>query len=162
MELPRLSEATWRDIVEQRYPPSAIQKYRLDKSCTRRWKELFLRSLASFEHRSDSGCSQSQHMTHYLVLHRTYGLTMNRTSTRDYDPLRVFEELKAQNSLTSYTTVEVSIPSKYCFADVNIKALVTIGKSGSFLRNSVITECLTKMGAWKENESGHSILGPVL
>lgn len=30
----------------------------------------------------------------YVVVHRKAGITRNRMSTREYDPLRVFEELK--------------------------------------------------------------------
>ncbi|ORY58690.1 hypothetical protein BCR35DRAFT_309436 [Leucosporidium creatinivorum] len=170
-ELPRLPNSQWREICERRFLPAVLSR---EVECKGeddgslwmkgRWKGVFLKLIGRLEHRDQTACAQEDHSCRYVVLHRKAGITRNRMSTREYDPLRVFEELKRQNSLGHYTTVQVLIPAKFLPVDVTISVYVTIGRSDAFLTNPTVMDLLDQLGGWRRDGSGpsHAILGPAL
>jgi hypothetical protein len=123
-ELPTLSNAQWFEVCSKRFRLASIIAAEAEKQAhedatgnwrRNRWRQFFLKTLGKMEHRDESACLAEDHhvcrkhlllpmwtysdvsargQLKYVVLHRKHGLARSRISAREFDPLRVFEELK--------------------------------------------------------------------
>ncbi|SCZ97678.1 BZ3500_MvSof-1268-A1-R1_Chr4-3g07363 [Microbotryum saponariae] len=178
MELPRLLSNDWSVMARGRFAISLVRKelelvvdevdfwYAEHTHIRRgRWKSTFLSHLNAFQHSATTGC-HTEHNCHYVVQHRLAGLTENRTAFRTFDPLTIFRELKRENNLSRFTTIQLTIKDELVPRDLRVHVYCSIGRSDAFLKNEIAMEVLTRLGCWSEYQSTttaeQAILGPVL
>ncbi|SCV69107.1 BQ2448_2127 [Microbotryum intermedium] len=178
MEMPRLKQPDWADVATRRFATSLIYKehhlgehevHHWHDECTRvrkgRWKSAFMSHINAFQHSSTTRC-HSEHNCYYVVHHRLAGMLENRTAFRTFDALTIFRELKRENNLSRYTTVQLTIKDELVPRDLRVHVYCSIGRSDAFLKNEIAMEVLTRVGCWTEHPRTttveHAILGPVL
>lgn len=68
-ELPRLNEAHWAHASDERFPPSVIAsaRTRLDSPARASERKVFLRTLATLEHRKEDYCTSGPAMVRSLL-----------------------------------------------------------------------------------------------
>ncbi|KAL1946489.1 hypothetical protein VTO73DRAFT_14593 [Trametes versicolor] len=123
MTLPNLKEAEWEECFRRRFLPGWI-KWKKDAS----WKETFLKMLHRLYHRSHSSCTADEAWTHYIVLNRNGSANLLNGSSRNYNPLTMFHEIKLQNNLAHLMTHARLVVE---FKDVRIIALGVLMKPRS-------------------------------
>ncbi|KAI0660784.1 hypothetical protein C8Q70DRAFT_912249 [Cubamyces menziesii] len=139
MTLPNLKEEEWEECFLRRFLPgwvkwkkegtwkAAFLKYGLPRAC-------LCRILHRVYHRSHSSCTAEEAWTHYIVLNRNGSANLLDASSRNYNPLTVFHEIKLQNNLAHLMTHARLVIE---FKDVRIIALGVLSKPrSSFSINS--------------------------
>ncbi|KAI0832636.1 hypothetical protein BC628DRAFT_1309030 [Trametes gibbosa] len=138
MTLPNLKESEWEECFRRRFLPGWI-KWKKDGT----WKEAFLkcaflldcdarrrpvRILYRLWHRSHSSCTTDEAWTHYIVLNRNGSANLWDGSSRNYNPLTIFHEIKLQNNLAHLMTHARLVVE---FKDVRVIALGVLTKPRS-------------------------------
>ncbi|KAI0353047.1 hypothetical protein OH77DRAFT_1497540 [Trametes cingulata] len=123
MTLPNLKEAEWEECFRRRFLPGWI-KWKKEGS----WKAAFLKILHRLWHRSHSSCTADEAWTHYIVLNRNGSANLLDGSSRNYNPLTIFHEIKLQNNLAHLMTHARLVVE---FKDVRIIALGVLTKPRS-------------------------------
>ncbi|KAI0375869.1 hypothetical protein BV20DRAFT_959912 [Pilatotrama ljubarskyi] len=123
MTLPNLKEAEWEECFRRRFLPGWI-KWKKEGS----WKAAFLKILHRLWHRSHSSCTADEAWTHYIVLNRNGSANLHDGSSRNYNPLTIFHEIKLQNNLAHLMTHARLVVE---FRDVRIIALGVLTKPRS-------------------------------
>ncbi|KAI0650530.1 hypothetical protein C8Q79DRAFT_900470 [Trametes meyenii] len=134
MTLPNLKETEWEECFSRRFLPGWM-KWKKEGS----WQAAFLkyapRSLATcgrmlhrLWHRSHSSCTADEAWTHYVVLNRNGSANLLDGSSRNYNPLTIFHEIKLQNNLAHLMTHARLVVE---FKDVRIIALGVLTKPRS-------------------------------
>ncbi|KZS97494.1 hypothetical protein SISNIDRAFT_449005 [Sistotremastrum niveocremeum HHB9708] len=127
--LPNLRELEWKEAFERRFLPGWTKWKKEFK-----WKEAFLKTLTRVFHRLHSSCTAEEAWTKYIVLNRNGAANEQEVSSRHFNPLTIFNELKFQANLMHLRT---SVRIVVQFADVRILALGVLHKPrGSFTINS--------------------------
>ncbi|PPQ66577.1 hypothetical protein CVT26_009477 [Gymnopilus dilepis] len=97
--LPNLKASEWEECFKRRFLPS-WEKWKKETS----WKEAFLKILHRVWHRSVSSCTTDEAWTKYIVLNRSGTANELEMSSRNYNPLTIFNEMKLQNNLSHLET----------------------------------------------------------
>ncbi|KDR83975.1 hypothetical protein GALMADRAFT_55191 [Galerina marginata CBS 339.88] len=139
--LPNLKAAEWEECFKRRFLPS-WEKWKKESS----WKEAFLKcdSIQSLRlgkflksvsrvlhrvwHRSVTSCTTDEAWTKYIVLNRTGSANELEMSSRNYNPISIFNEMKLQSNLPH---LETRIRLVLDLADVRILAFGTLAKPRS-------------------------------
>ncbi|KAI9000812.1 hypothetical protein BD414DRAFT_451507 [Trametes punicea] len=123
MTLPNLKEAEWEECFRRRFLPGWT-KWKKEST----WKAAFLKILHRVWHRSHSSCTADEAWTHYIVLNRNGSANLLEASSRSYNPMTVFHEIKLQNNLAHLMTHARLVVE---FKDVRIIALGVLSKPRS-------------------------------
>ncbi|KAF8897824.1 hypothetical protein BD779DRAFT_1492615 [Infundibulicybe gibba] len=116
--LPNLTMAEWEECFDRRFLPG-WRKWRKDGS----WKEAFMKMLYRTWHRSATSCTSDEAWTKYIVLNRNGSANELEISSRNFNPLILFNEMKLQSSLTH---LETRVRLVLQLADVRILAFGTL------------------------------------
>ncbi|KAF8165556.1 hypothetical protein B0H34DRAFT_689562 [Crassisporium funariophilum] len=123
--IPNLRSSEWEECYKRRFMPG-WRRWRKDSF----WKEAFLKMLHRVWHRSVTSCTADEAWTKYIVLNRNGSANELEASSRNYNPLAVFNEMKLQNNLSH---LETRVTLVVELADVRIFAFGTLGKPRSNL-----------------------------
>ncbi|KAI0638390.1 hypothetical protein C8Q77DRAFT_1243078 [Trametes polyzona] len=123
MTLPNLKEEEWEECFLRRFLPGWI-KWKKEGS----WRAAFLKILHRLWHRSHSSCTADEAWTYYIVLNRNGSANLLTSSSRNYNPLTIFHEMKLQNNLAHLMTHARLVVE---FKDVRIIALGVLTKPRS-------------------------------
>ncbi|KAF8969430.1 hypothetical protein BDZ97DRAFT_243762 [Flammula alnicola] len=115
--LPNLKGGEWEECYKRRFLPG-WQKWRKDSP----WKEAYLKVLHRVWHRSVTSCTTDEA---YIVLNRNGSANELEMSSRNFNPLAIFNEMKLQNNLAH---LETRIRLVVELADVRILAFGTLTK----------------------------------
>ncbi|KAG8936531.1 hypothetical protein FRC02_001497 [Tulasnella sp. 418] len=137
--LSHLHSNIWNEAFSRRFLPS-WRRNRAGQSS----QEEFKRCLWNIWHRLSTNCSTQQAWCKYIVLHRSGLINASSAYSRNYDPLVLFETLKAQSDL-SHLPTEIRLVVQ--FRDVRILALGALHRSTSFLVNRFAKMFLHPPGA---------------
>ncbi|KAF6762236.1 hypothetical protein DFP72DRAFT_878332 [Ephemerocybe angulata] len=118
--LPNLKSNEWEECFRRRFPPSWL-KWRKDGA----WKEVFLKVLYRVWHRGTTSCTTDEAWTKYIVLNRNGSANELEITSRNFNPLAIFHELKVQNNLAHLETRVWNIVD---FVDFRILAFGTMAK----------------------------------
>ncbi|PIL37342.1 hypothetical protein GSI_01035 [Ganoderma sinense ZZ0214-1] len=122
MTLPNLKETEWEECFRKRFLPGWA------KWKTSTWKAAFLKILHRVWHRSHSACTADESWTKYILLNRNGSANLLEASSRNYNPMTTFHEIKLQNNLAHLPThIRLVIE----FRDVRIIALGVLSKPRS-------------------------------
>ncbi|KAI9068514.1 hypothetical protein FKP32DRAFT_1561537 [Trametes sanguinea] len=124
MTLPNLKEAEWEECFRRRFLPGWVNW----KNDAGTWKAAFLKVLHRMWHRSHSSCTAEEAWTRYIVLNRNGSANTHDASSRNYNPLTVFHEIKLQNNLAHLMTHARLVVE---FRDVRIIVLGVLSKPRS-------------------------------
>ncbi|KAI9513263.1 hypothetical protein F5148DRAFT_286601 [Russula earlei] len=113
--LPNMKEADWHECFKRRFLPG-WQKWKRDLS----WHETFKRLLFRVWHRSMINCTSDESWTKYIVLNKNGTANELEASSRNFNPLAIFNNLKLQSNLAH---LETHIRLVVQLADVRILAL---------------------------------------
>ncbi|KLO19939.1 hypothetical protein SCHPADRAFT_817392 [Schizopora paradoxa] len=113
--LPVLSESDWQVCFRRRFLPDWARW-----KGEGRWKELFLKMLYKVVHRMSISCTAEEAWTKFIVLNRNGSANLLSSTSRSFNPLVLFNEMKIQNNLAH---LETRIRVVVEFADVRIIAL---------------------------------------
>lgn len=112
--IPNLNEHEWEECFRRRFLPGwAYWK----KSSS--WRVAFHKVLYRLWHRTHSSCTADEAWTRYLVLNRNGTASQVESTSRNFNPVTIFNELKHQNNLLQF---ETSIRVIVQFTDVRILA----------------------------------------
>ncbi|KAJ3828104.1 hypothetical protein F5880DRAFT_1029998 [Lentinula raphanica] len=123
--LPNLSSEEWEECFNRRFLPG-WRKWHKDGS----WKATYLEVLHRVYHRSRTSCTTDESWTKYIVLNRNGTANELEGSSRNFNPLAIFNEMKLQNNLMH---LETRIRLVVQLADVRIIALGTLNRPRSTL-----------------------------
>ncbi|KDQ64356.1 hypothetical protein JAAARDRAFT_187693 [Jaapia argillacea MUCL 33604] len=122
--LPNLKDAEWEECFRRRFLPGWI-KWKKESS----WKETFInhcsRMLHRVWHRSVTPCTADESWTKYIVLNRNGSANEMDASSRNFNPLAIFNEMKLQSNLSH---LETHIRLVVQFADIRVIALGVLNK----------------------------------
>ncbi|TFK20342.1 hypothetical protein FA15DRAFT_673542 [Coprinopsis marcescibilis] len=121
--LPNLRAAEWEECFNRRFLPGWT-RWKKDSA----WKEAFLKTLYRVWHRGTTSCTADEAWTKYIVLNRNGSANELEISSRNYNPIVVFNELKLQNNLAH---LETRIRVLVEFMDVRILVFGTMTKPRS-------------------------------
>ncbi|KAH9049652.1 hypothetical protein EDB84DRAFT_1585449 [Lactarius hengduanensis] len=126
--LPNMKEVDWQECFRRRFLPG-WQKWKRDSS----WRETFKKSLYRVWHRSMTTCTSDESWTKYIVLNKNGSANELEASSRTYNPLSIFNDLKLQSNLAH---LETHIRLVVQLADVRILALGVLNNPrGTFTVN---------------------------
>lgn len=131
--VPYLNDDEWAECFRRRFLPSWSY---WKKSSS--WRITFHKILYRVWHRTHSSCTADEAWTRYLVLNRNGTVSQVESSSRNFNPVTIFNELKYQNNLLHF---ETSIRVIVQFADVRILALG--------VRNAPKTSFSVNENAWR-------------
>ncbi|TFK55560.1 hypothetical protein OE88DRAFT_1709994 [Heliocybe sulcata] len=118
--LPNLKSDEWEECFRRRNLPGWMK---WKKDCS--WREAYQRLLYRVWHRSHSSCTADEAWTKYIVLNRNGSANELEASSRNFNPLAIFNEMK-------YQRLQLVVQ----FADVRIIALGVLTKpKGPFSLN---------------------------
>lgn len=123
--LPNLTSSEWEECFSRRFLPG-WRRWKKDSS----WKEAFLKLLHRVWHRSVSSCTTDESWTKYIVLNRNGSANELEVSSRNFNPVTLFNEMKLQSNLAH---LETRIRLVVELADVRILAFGTLGRPRSTL-----------------------------
>jgi len=130
--VPNLNEHEWEESFRRRFLPSwAYWK----KSSS--WRAAFHKVLYRAWHRTHSSCTADEAWTRYLILNRNGTANQVESTSRSFNPVAIFNELKHQNDLLQF---ETSIRVVVQFTDVRILAFC--------VRNTPKTSFSVNENAW--------------
>ncbi|KAI5119587.1 hypothetical protein M0805_005759 [Coniferiporia weirii] len=121
--VPNLPDKDYEEAFKRRFLPGWA-KWRKDG----RWKEAFMKILYRVWHRSTTTCTTDEAWTNYIVLNRNGSANLLESSSRTFNPLHLFNEMKIQNNLAH---LETHIRLVVEFTDVRILALGVLCKPRS-------------------------------
>ncbi|KAI0068569.1 hypothetical protein BV25DRAFT_1817434 [Artomyces pyxidatus] len=126
--LPNLKESEWQECFKRRFLPG-WQKWKRDLS----WREVFKRLLFRAWHRSQTTCTTDESWTKYLVLNRNGSANELEATSRNFNPLAIFNDMKLQSNLHHLDTrVRLVVQ----LADIRIIALGVLNNPrGAFTVN---------------------------
>jgi len=125
---PNMKEADWQECFKRRFLPG-WEKWKREYS----WQETFKRLLFRVWHRSDTTCTAEESWTKYIVLNKNGTANELEASSRNYNPLSIFNDLKLQSNLAH---LETHIRLVVQLADVRILALGVLNNPrGAFTVN---------------------------
>lgn len=112
--LPNLKESEWEECFSRRFPPS-WKRWRKEG----RWRQAFLSTISLIIHRAKTRCTADEAWTNYLVLNRNGSANQLEATSRNFNPINLFHEIKVQNDLLdSDTCIRVVVQ----LADVRVLA----------------------------------------
>jgi len=121
--IPNLKDSEWEECFKRRFLPG-WQKWKKESS----WKEVFMKILHRVYHRSTTSCTADEAWTRYIMLNRNGSANLLEASSRNFNPMSVFNEFKLQNNLAHlHTHLRLVVE----FADVRIIALGVLHKPRS-------------------------------
>jgi len=121
--LPNLKSAEWEECFKRRFLPG-WQKWKKEGS----WREAFMKMLHRVWHRSHTSCTADESWTKYIMLNRNGSANELEGSSRNYNPMVIFNEFKMQNNLAH---LETHVRQIVEFADVRVIALGVLHKPRS-------------------------------
>ncbi|KAL0067664.1 hypothetical protein AAF712_005379 [Marasmius tenuissimus] len=98
--LPKLKEEEWKECFYRRFLPS----WRRWSSQEATWKASFMQVLYRVWHRGRTSCTVDETWTKYIVLHRKRHANLLEASTRNFNPLVIFNQMKLENDLIDMET----------------------------------------------------------
>jgi len=113
--LPSMKDADWYECFQRRFLPG-WQKWKRDLT----WHETFKKLLFRVWHRSMITCTADESWTKYIILNKNGTANELEASSRNYNPLSIFNDLKLQSNLAH---LETHIRLVVQLADVRILAL---------------------------------------
>ncbi|KAF7432886.1 hypothetical protein PC9H_004830 [Pleurotus ostreatus] len=116
--IPNMSDREWEECFKRRFLPG-WRRWKNDGN----WREAFLKMLHRVQHRSSVSCTSDEAWTKYIVLNRNGSANELENSSRNFNPLAMFNELKLQNNLAH---LETRIRLVLEIADVRILAFGTL------------------------------------
>ncbi|KAI0303953.1 hypothetical protein BC826DRAFT_980589 [Russula brevipes] len=126
--LPNMKEADWHECFRRRFLPG-WQKWKRDLS----WHETFKKLLYRVWHRSMITCTADESWTKYVVLNKNGSANELEASSRNFNPLSLFNDMKLQSNLAH---LETHIRLVVQLADVRILALGVLNNPrGAFTIN---------------------------
>ncbi|KAG7097284.1 hypothetical protein E1B28_004649 [Marasmius oreades] len=125
--LPNLKAEEWRECFSRRFLPSWRRWTRQDTS----WKAAFLKVLHRVWHRTRTSCTVDEAWTKYIVLHRKGHANLLEASTRNFNPITIFNQLKLQSNLIHVETrirlvVELMDVRVIAFGTLNTRSPLTM------------------------------------
>ncbi|KAF9054969.1 hypothetical protein BDZ89DRAFT_1152795 [Hymenopellis radicata] len=123
--LPNLKASDWEECFSRRFLPG-WKKWKKDAS----WKETYLKMLHRVWHRSQTSCTADESWTKYVVLNRNGSANELDASSRTFNPIALFNEMKLQSNLAH---LETRIRLVTTIADVRILAFGTLHRPRSTL-----------------------------
>jgi len=127
--LSNMKEADWRECFKRRFLPGWEKWKKGDLS----WHEAFMKLLFRVWHRSITTCTADESWTKYIVLNKNGTANELEASSRNYNPLSIFNDLKLQSNLAH---LETHIRLVVQLADVRILALGVLNNPrGAFTVN---------------------------
>ncbi|KIY69744.1 hypothetical protein CYLTODRAFT_393216 [Cylindrobasidium torrendii FP15055 ss-10] len=123
--LPNLRSTDWEECFSRRFLPG-WKKWRKDSS----WKETFMKVMHRVWHRSQTSCTVDESWTKYIVINRNGSANQLDASSRIFNPIALFNELKLQQNLMH---LETRARLVLCLADVRILAFGTLNHPRSTL-----------------------------
>ncbi|KAJ6628935.1 hypothetical protein B0H10DRAFT_1777484 [Mycena sp. CBHHK59/15] len=143
---PKLNEAQYEECFKRRFLPS-WRKWRKDDT----WRAAFLKVLHQIWHRSCTTCTTNEAWTKYIVLNRNGSANLLETSSRNFSPVVVFNDMRhatIAGSLIIQSRIqhtmhrlEMRVRLVVRFADVRILALGTLNRPRSPLTVNVNAKC---------------------
>ncbi|KAJ6538573.1 hypothetical protein DFH09DRAFT_1177262 [Mycena vulgaris] len=121
--LPNLKEAEWEEAFKRRFLPSWT-RWRKDSL----WKATFLRVLHQTWHRTSTCCTTNEAWTKYIVLNRNGSANLLESSSRNFNPIVVFDDLRMQQNMHH---LDMQARLVVQFADVRVLALGTLNRPRS-------------------------------
>ncbi|KAG5648872.1 hypothetical protein DXG03_000221 [Asterophora parasitica] len=118
--LPNLKSEEWEECFNRRFLPG-WRRWNKDGS----WKKAFLKLLHRVAHRRETCCTADESWTKYIVLNRNGSANELEITSRNFNPLVLFSEMKLQNNLSH---LETRIRLVVEFADVRILAFGTLNR----------------------------------
>lgn len=119
--LPHLKDAEWEECFKRRFLPG-WQKWKKDSAT---WRSAFRTVLYRVVHRASTSCTSDESWTRYVLIRRGGVANELEASSRNYDPIAIFDELKMQSNLDH---LETRIRLVVELADVRIIALGVLNK----------------------------------
>ncbi|TDL29843.1 hypothetical protein BD410DRAFT_780342 [Rickenella mellea] len=148
--LPNLPESTWEQCFKRRFLPGWMKWKKEGK-----WREVFSKMLIRLWHRTTTFCTVEEAWTKYIVLNRNGSANLLEGSSRTFNPLAIFNEMKLQNNLAH---LETSIRLVVQLVDVRILAFGVLTKPrGSFLVNKNARAFLRPPGAITQSSDADSL-----
>ncbi|TFY71988.1 hypothetical protein EVG20_g1027 [Dentipellis fragilis] len=123
--LPNLKEVEWEECFKRRFIPGWM-KWRRDCS----WRETYKKLLFRTWHRSQTTCTTDEAWTKYIVLNRNGSANELEATSRNFNPLAIFNDMKLQSNLAH---LETHIRLVVQFADVRIIALGVLNTPERYL-----------------------------
>ncbi|KAF9078122.1 hypothetical protein BDP27DRAFT_1310815 [Rhodocollybia butyracea] len=123
--LPNLKSEEWEECFNRRFLPGWRKWYKGSN-----WKAAYFEVLFRVYHRSRTSCTSDEAWTKYIVLNRNGTANELEASSRGFNPLAIFNEMKLQNNLMH---LETRIRLVVELADVRILALGTLNHPRSTL-----------------------------
>ncbi|KAG7449485.1 uncharacterized protein BT62DRAFT_1054621 [Guyanagaster necrorhizus] len=124
--LPNLKAADWEECFNRRFLPGWKKWKRDDAS----WRETFIKLLHRVWHRSQTSCTADESWTRYIVLNRNGSANELEASSRAFNPVAIFNDMKLQSNLAH---LETRIRLVVTLADVRILAFGTLNRPRSTL-----------------------------
>ncbi|KAK0230639.1 hypothetical protein IW262DRAFT_1339509 [Armillaria fumosa] len=124
--LPNLKMADWEECFNRRFLPG-WKKWKKDGVS---WREAFIKLLHRVWHRSQTSCTADESWTKYVVLNRNGSANELEVSSRTFNPVAIFNDMKLQSNLAH---LETRIRLVVTLADVRILAFGTLNRPRSTL-----------------------------
>ncbi|KAK0461993.1 uncharacterized protein EV420DRAFT_1266034 [Desarmillaria tabescens] len=132
--LPNLSSVDWEECFNRRFLPG-WKKWKKDGAS---WREAFIKFVPIFGqrllhrvwHRSLTPCTADESWTKYIVLNRNGSANELEVSSRTFNPVAIFNDMKLQSNLAH---LETRIRLVVTLADVRILAFGTLNRPRSTL-----------------------------
>ncbi|KAN0132568.1 hypothetical protein V8E53_009584 [Lactarius tabidus] len=126
--LPNIKEADWQECFRRRFLPG-WQKWKRESS----WHETFKKLLYRVWHRSMTTCTSDESWTKYIVINRNGSANELEGTSRNFNPLAIFNDMKLQSNLAH---LETHIRLVVQLTDVRILALGVLNNPrGTFTVN---------------------------
>ncbi|KAI0033750.1 hypothetical protein K488DRAFT_47005 [Vararia minispora EC-137] len=133
--LPNMQQADWETCFKRRFLPGWV-KWKRDHS----WREAYkrrsmtcCRTLTRVWHRSQTSCTAEEAWTKYITLNKNGSANELEVSSRSFNPLNIFNDMKIQSNLAH---LETHVRLVVVFADVRILAFGVLNKPrGTFTIN---------------------------
>ncbi|EKM59302.1 uncharacterized protein PHACADRAFT_86162 [Phanerochaete carnosa HHB-10118-sp] len=150
---PHLKEAEWEECFKRRFIPG-WQKWKKDEAT---WRSTFRSVLYRVLHRSNTSCTSDESWTRqvlYVLIRRGGVANELEASSRNYDPIAIFDELKMQSNLDH---LETRIRLVVELADVRVIAFGVLNKPrGATTVNTTARMLLHPPGIERDNADGSS------
>ncbi|KZT71451.1 hypothetical protein DAEQUDRAFT_723958 [Daedalea quercina L-15889] len=119
--LPNLKDSEWEECFRRRFLPSWAKVKKEGAT----WKEAFVKVLYRIWHRTTTACTHEEAWTDYVVLNRNGTANQLNSTSRGFDPLTIFEQMRIQNDLMQFQPrIRVVVE----FADARVLAIGVLSK----------------------------------
>ncbi|PCH40867.1 hypothetical protein WOLCODRAFT_71219 [Wolfiporia cocos MD-104 SS10] len=126
---PNLRDREWKECFRRRFLPGWAKV----KKDGMTWKEAFDEVIHRVRHRTRSSCTSDEAWTKYLVINRNGTVNQLESTSRTYNPLAIFEDLRMQNDLLN---LQPCIKVVVEFPDVRILAIGVLHKPRTSFRTN--------------------------